>query len=242
MSSENLIPAQPMPTALLADDDPEHNRVMSVVLRKLGVHAVVAHTAKEFLQKLKEMRPAICLVDLNIDQLGVGYTLIKAVRKVLGDQLPIIVLSAATDRQAIAHAVEVGANDFISKPLDRAILASKLTRYLMTEQLLAAQTGWFPVPQGGAPTTFTLDFQITEVDEFGIRLVSPHLLNKGSVFYIDGAVLHGVTGSAEPYLFTIASTWIEPDGVSYGAFAEFDYTNENVMAAVRRWLSRNSST
>ncbi|MBI3557650.1 MAG: response regulator [Deltaproteobacteria bacterium] len=170
------------PLALLVDDDPAHNKILSAVLKKLGITSIVTTNAKEFLARLKEVKPTICLVDLNIDELGVGYTLIKAVRKVLGTSMPIIVLSGQSDRQAIAHALEVGANDFIAKPLDRAILASKLTRYMMTEELLSSQSAFFPVPEGGSDANIELEFELREVDEFGIRLSSRHLLNKGSVF------------------------------------------------------------
>ncbi len=226
------------PLALLVDDDPMHNKILSAVLKKLGITSIVTTSAKEFLARLKEVKPNICLVDLNIDELGVGYTLIKAVRKVLGNSMPIIVLSGQSDRQAIAHALEVGANDFIAKPLDRAILASKLTRYLMTEELLVSQSSFFPVPEGGSDASLVLDFVLREVDEFGIRISSRHLLNKGSVFYIDSVLLHEITGTGEAHLFTITSTFLEPDGESYAAFAEFDHTNENVLAGVRRWLSK----
>lgn len=235
--SEHIVPKK-MPLALLVDDDPTHNKILAAVLRKLGVDSIVTASATEFLTKLKEVRPNICLVDLNLDELGVGYTLIRAVRKVLGRDLPIIVLSGESDRKAVAHAVEVGADDFITKPLDRAILASKLTRYLMTEQLLASQSPFFPVPEGGMPAQVTLDLELKEVDEFGIKLVSPHLLNKGSVFSLDSPLLHQITGSAQPHLFTVTATWLEDEDGNYAAFAEFDLSNEQLLAGVRRWLSQ----
>jgi ActR/RegA family two-component response regulator len=233
-------PAGTQPVALIVDDDPAHNRILAAVLKKLGIASIMCQKASEFLAQLKTTKPNICLVDLNIDDLGVGFTLIKAVRKVLGAELPIIVLSGHGDRQAVAHAVEVGANDFIAKPLDKGILASKLTRYLMTEELLIAQSALFPVPQGGSPAYVTLEFELQAVDEFGIQIVSKHLLNKGSVYHIESPLLHEVTGAAEPHLFTVTSTSIDRDGENYLAFCEFDQTNEAVLTAVRRWLSKNA--
>lgn len=227
-----------LPLALLADNDPGHNKTLATVLKKLGIDAIVTTTAKEFLLKLKEVRPNICIVDLNIDSLGIGYTLIRAIRNVLGRDLPIVVISGQSDSKAIAHAVECGADDFISKPLDKTILASKLTRYLMTEQLLASQAPFFPVPEGGTPANISLEMELKEVDEFGIKLVSPHLLNKGSVFQMDSPLLHQITGSAQPHLLTITATWLEDETGNYAAFAEFDATNEALLTSVRRWLSQ----
>ena len=226
------------PLALIVDDDPDHNKIVSVVLKKLGVAALTTSSAKEFLAKLKEVQPDLCLVDLNIDDLGIGFTIIKAIRKVLGNQLPIMVLSGQSDSKAITHALEVGANDFITKPLDRDILATKLTRYVKTDELLGTQGQLFPVPEGGAAATIELELDIAEVDEFGVKLIGKHLLNKGSVYHLDSALLHRITGLAQPHLLTITSTSLSDEGDAYIAFAEFDIQDKDLMANVRRWLAR----
>jgi len=79
---------------------------------------------------------------------------------------------------------------------------------------------------------------LREVDEFGVKIVAKHLLNKGSVFRLDSPLLHEITGSAESHLFTVSATWVDEVEGMYAAFAEFDATNENLMASVRRWLSQ----
>lgn len=226
----------PRPWALLVDDDEDFNKMMVLVLKKIGVHCLTTTNSKDFLIKLREQKPDLCLIDLNIEDFGVGFTLIQAVRRVLGPQLPLFVVSGESDKKAIAHAVEVGANDYITKPLDRDIITSKLSRYLRTEQLQEAKGPLFPVPEGGVPALIELDFNLNEIDEFGMRLSSKHLLNKGSVYYISSPLLSEITGTKQPLLYTIASTEASTESQEFNAYAEFDATNQSILVAVRRWL------
>jgi len=120
----------------------------------------------------------------------VGYTLIRAVRNVLGPDMPIIVLSGQNERQAIAHAVEMGANDFICKPLDRTILASEVDALSCHRRAGRFTRAVFSGAQGGSDASVNLIFELREVDEFGVKIVAKHLLNKGSVFRLDSPLLH----------------------------------------------------
>ena len=138
---------QRKPLALTIDDDPEFNKIMRLLLMRLGLDVQTTSTPAEFLQELKSSSPDICLVDLNFGELNAGFTIIKAIRSVLGPDLPIIVISRFVDRQSIAHALEIGANDFLVKPLDQELLSTKLSRYVKSEAIEDATLPLVKVPE-----------------------------------------------------------------------------------------------
>lgn len=231
------------PFALIVDDDPHFNKIIEVVLKKLGIDAMTTKDPMEFLQLVKTKHPDLCIVDLNIGKLGVGFKIVKAVRSVLGNRIPLFVVSGASDQQSIAHAMEIGANDYLVKPVNRNLLASKLSRYVKSEELVdEAGDAFFPVPDGGSPVNVSIHLRVHEIDELGIRLRSKHLITKGTVVHLRGAVVREITGEETPILMTVRSTWIEESGFEYGLLAEFDTTNDYLMKKVRRWLGEKTKT
>ena len=227
------------PFALVVEDDEMQSRLIAAVLRKLGITSEILRTAREFVQRLKETRPDFCLVDLNIEKLGIGFTVIEAVRKVLGGGPTLIVVSGNSDSEAIAHAIELGANDYLVKPIDTEILASKIAQYVSTPQLLNARSPLANVPGNGMKAKFALELDIRQIDEFGIQLRSSHLLVKGTTVPLSSSIFKEFLGLEGPLAVTIMSTSAEPDGF-FGIEAEFDRKDEHLLVAVRKWLGKSS--
>lgn len=229
------------PLAITIDDDPDFNKMMALLLRRLGVDSKTTSTPEEFLKAVKKKQPDLCVVDLNFGDLDAGFLLIKAIRSVLGPEMPLIVCSSVTDRQSIAHALEIGANDFVVKPVDQGQLADKLKLYVDSEQLEDAGLDQFMVPPDHDKAYLSVSVSIAEIDELGVKLLSPHLVSKGTVVYLDHAFIHQVTGKPHPVLVTVTNTWVEADGAC-GAYAEFDEGDDELRAAVRRWIAANVRT
>ena len=182
-------------------------------------------------------KPDLFLVDLHLGGMENGFTLIKFIRNYLGSGIPIIVISSRSDPNAVSHALEIGADDFIVKPLDRRILAAKLSRYIKTEELLMSKPNVFPIPDEGSQAEVELNCKIIEVDEFGLRISSKHVLSKGMSFTLESKLLCEMTSSDKPILFTVLTSWYDYDNDYFGCTVEFDNSNEEVSVSVRKWLS-----
>lgn len=227
------------PVALIVEDNEVANKIISLAVNKLGMASESAFTMAEALEKLNLITPDFFLVDLHLGEFGNGFTVIEAIRQKFGSNVPILVISNRSDSQAISHALELGADDFIVKPIEKNILASKLSRYLSTEELLLSQAQIFPVPKQGCQAVIGLDCSVMEVDEFGLRLASRHVFNKSSAFHLEGKFLEELGGTPETILFTVKSTIYDANLRAFIVDVEFDQ-DDRFLASVRKWINLNA--
>ncbi len=225
----------------IVDDDTDCNALVALSLKKLNIISESFVTASDFLKRLKDKKPTLCLVDLNIGTPGIGFSVIKAVRSVLGPDLPLLIISSKSDTRSIAHAMELGANDYIIKPVDLETLASKLSNYILSEDLITHSLPYFSVPDGGSPATIDFEIEVLEVDELGMRFRCPHLLSKGTLIEIPKPLARELSGTAKPVYVTVTSTDAIPARSDFLAYAEFDLTNEDLLRAIRKWLVDKAS-
>ena len=230
MTKNDVLPA----VVFLVDDDPEFRELMAAVFKKRKVDFEAFASPDLFIKRLRERVPTICLIDLHFGGVSMGYQVVQAVRKVLGPKLPLIVTSSTSDLSAVSHAMEIGASDFVIKPVDIDILFTKLEYY--SEALRQESSGFtfFPVPDKRSSGKMNLEISVKEIDELGLTLRSPHLFLKGSFLKVHGPLANEVLGDGSFFPVTITSSWVE-DG-NYVAYAEVDPSAEKTLQALRLWL------
>lgn len=119
--------ARVSPLRVLVVDDTLANRMMfSVLLKKLGHSVIEAENGQEALEKYKNYRPDLVLMDLMMPVMD-GYEAITQIRLLPSDRwVPIIILSALTEQKDMLRGFEVGADDYMPKPIQMEVLAAKL--------------------------------------------------------------------------------------------------------------------
>ncbi|NKA72560.1 histidine kinase [Ralstonia solanacearum] len=125
-------------TVLLADDDPYGRAIVRTWLQKHDVRVIEAAHGQAVLDHLSASSHCDMLVlDLNMPGLD-GLQTTRAIRAQSSayQQLPIVALTGHTDAATIESARTAGMDDFISKPVDAAVLVQTLVRRLKA----AAQT------------------------------------------------------------------------------------------------------
>ncbi|HWA88720.1 MAG TPA: response regulator transcription factor [Rhizomicrobium sp.] len=115
--------AASLPKILVVDDEPQIRRFLRLGLPPHGYECVEAATGAEALKLFAKERPDAIILDLGLpDQDGFG--LIQEIRK---DALtPIVVLSARSDVEGKVKALELGADDYVTKPFDISELLARL--------------------------------------------------------------------------------------------------------------------
>lgn len=237
MTTKNSLPPA---VVFLVDDDPEFRDLMTAVFKKRKVEFEAFATPDQFIKRLRERMPTICLIDLNFGGVSAGFQVVQAVRKVLGPKLPLIVTSSTSDLHSVSHAMELGASDFVIKPVDLDILFTKLEYY--SEALRQESSGFmfFPVPETRAAGKINLGLSVKEIDELGLTLRSPHLFLKGTFLKVHGPLANEIMGDGSFFPVTITSSWVE-DG-HYLAYAEIDASAEKSLQALRLWLGNRGNS
>jgi len=107
-----------MARVLLCDDELMNRKVASKILKKEGFDVVEAVNGKEALEVLKTTEVSLILMDLMMPEMD-GY---EATEIIKNDEklshIPLIIISALSDREAITRGLKLGANEYISKPFD----------------------------------------------------------------------------------------------------------------------------
>jgi two-component system, sensor histidine kinase len=103
---------------LVAEDNPINQMLMTRVLKKFGLTGDIAENGKIALEKLQEKRYDLILMDIQMPEMD-GYEATAVIRKELKNNIPIVALTAHSMSREKEKCLEVGMNDFISKPFDQ---------------------------------------------------------------------------------------------------------------------------
>jgi len=126
--------AKPTPRqskVMVVDDESTNVKVVRRLLELAGYSQFVTTTeSTSAISLLRDERPDIVLLDLMMPQVS-GLDILAEVR--FDDELsfiPIVILTAATDRETKLRALELGATDFLGKPLDPSELVARVRNVL----------------------------------------------------------------------------------------------------------------
>lgn len=115
---------------LLIDDNEEVRENVAELLNLSGYIVTTANDGKEGVEKAKSLQPDLILCDVmmpNIDGWGVKHILSK---DLYTQNIPFIFLTARTDKSDFRNAIDLGANDFITKPYQANELLNSIERVL----------------------------------------------------------------------------------------------------------------
>lgn len=120
---------------LVVDDDRIIVEILSQSLSLAGYQVATAADGQEGLTLARELKPDLILLDVMMPKLD-GYSVCSQLKQDPETQLiPIIILTALTDRDDKLKALEVGADEFIRKPPDRQELLIRIKSLLRTKKL-----------------------------------------------------------------------------------------------------------
>ncbi|QLG47318.1 response regulator [Costertonia aggregata] len=114
---------------LLADDDQLLASLLNHRLKRAGYDVVHNSDGKQVKEYLKDHEPDIIVSDIMMPYFS-GIELIDYVRNEIKSQIPIIIISSAGNEENVLSAFELGANDFISKPVSPSELMVRVAREL----------------------------------------------------------------------------------------------------------------
>ena len=118
-------------TIMMVDDEPTTMEVVKAFLQESGFNNfVLIEDSNEAMKALESLRPDLLLLDLLMPEVS-GFDILKAVRSHKKfEHLPIIILTSSSDNEDKLLALDLGATDFLAKPVDPSELRLRVRNTL----------------------------------------------------------------------------------------------------------------
>ncbi|MFM8874670.1 MAG: two-component system response regulator, partial [Anaerolineae bacterium] len=112
---------------LVIDDDTAITELMSMLLKTFGFEVLTTNIGEEGIRLAREADPNVILLDLMLPDLD-GWQVCKEIRKT--SSVPILILSAINDPRMVASVLDVGADDFLVKPVPSGVLVANIKKLI----------------------------------------------------------------------------------------------------------------
>ena len=208
-------------TALIVEDEGNIASFMTTILTANGYGVLRAVNGSEAIMMISSHTPDIVILDLGLPDMD-GLAIIKSVRE--WTQTPIVVVSARANERDKVTALDLGADDYITKPFSTSELLARL------RTTLRHASHW---DAGGAPAQgrFTAGDLVVDFDKRHAYVAERDLHLTQNEFKLV-ALLARYAGRVLTYDFIIKELW--------GPNAPKDNQNLRVnMANIRRKLEKN---
>jgi DNA-binding response OmpR family regulator len=123
---------------LVAEPDAATRRDIRHACEQDGYQVVEADTGAETLRQVEQVRPTIVLLEVTLPD-AAGFDVCRELRK-LDTSVPVIMMSSRSDEIDVVVALEIGADDYVSKPLRLRELVARMAAHLRRSRLESAET------------------------------------------------------------------------------------------------------
>ncbi|MCK6263610.1 diguanylate cyclase [Vibrio sp. ZSDE26] len=110
---------------LLVDDVQMDRMQLAIRLKQLGHDVEAVSSGKDALSVYLKFDPELILLDITMPDMN-GFEVSQEIRRLYPDWIPIIFLSSHEEPSMIAKAIDAGGDDYLTKPVDKLVLNSKL--------------------------------------------------------------------------------------------------------------------
>lgn len=131
-------------SVLIIEDDPDIQRLTATILQAAGMGVLTASRGEEGLALLRAKHPDLVLLDLGLPDMD-GGDVCRHIRQV--SQIPIIMVTARGDDMDKVIGLEIGADDYVTKPFNKHELLARVRALLRRAEL------WGKQPVGVAPNS-----------------------------------------------------------------------------------------
>ena len=125
----------PQPTVLVVDDNPQNIELLEAYLVPEHYDVIAAYDGAEALDRVSETPPDIVLLDIMMPNMN-GYEVCKILKNDVKTQfIPVVMVTALKDRDDKLKGIEAGADDFLTKPIDRVELLTRIKSLIRVKRL-----------------------------------------------------------------------------------------------------------
>jgi diguanylate cyclase (GGDEF)-like protein len=119
---------------LLIEDSPTQSMQTGKILESAGYKVFPAKSGRQGIEMTHELAPELIILDVILPDLD-GYSVCRRLRKELPSHIPVLMLTGLSDVQDKVDGLEVGADDYLTKPFDGRELLARITALLRVKRL-----------------------------------------------------------------------------------------------------------
>ena len=195
-----------MPDIIIVEDNKEIGTLLCDFLRRENYTVSLADTGEKALSIFEQYGAKLLVLDIGLPGLD-GFSVCSRIRETSNTH--ILIASAKTDKESTLKGLQIGADDYISKPFDVDILIAKINgifkRKYAREEIICNNLILNTVTQ-----TLTVDGKAVNVTEKEFQLLRLLVENKGITLKKD-YLFNSVWGSdseSEPQTLTVHIKWL----------------------------------
>ena len=121
---------------LFVDDEPAIRATLPAILRRRGFQVTVAATVQEAVTAMYLQQFDLLLTDLNIDQEGDGFQVVRSMREA-NPRCVMVILTAYPSIESAVEGIHQALDDYVVKPTDTDALVAMLSRRLARKRELS---------------------------------------------------------------------------------------------------------
>lgn len=125
----------PQPTILIVDDEPFNVDYLQQELEELNYNIITAGNGKDALDQVRSGQPDLILLDIMMPVMD-GFAVLGELKAdPLLRHIPVIVISAVNDLESVVKGIQLGAEDYLSKPFEPTLLHARISASLEKKSL-----------------------------------------------------------------------------------------------------------
>ena len=133
---------------LIVEDETEICDAIEIYLKSQNYHVFKAHNGIEGLKIIEQVNIHLAIVDIMMPRKD-GFATLEELRQTYSDlELPVIMLTALGDSASIVKALNVGASDYVTKPVNFEVLKARMQSRFARREVVKVQQERFQVEPG----------------------------------------------------------------------------------------------
>ena len=145
-------------TVLIVEDEKNIVDILRFNLQREGYQTREAYDGEDGLNKARGEKPDLILLDVMLPRMN-GFEVCRALRQA-GDNVPVIILTAREEETDKVLGLEIGADDYITKPFSMRELMARVKANIRRTAMQAGTAAPAAIPAGGGLTIDTESYQV----------------------------------------------------------------------------------